>query len=170
MLLLATRPQPVQITINPPQPTFTPEPTATREPIVVYVTGEVNQPETTVTLPYGSRVQDALDAAGGVTENADMTGVNVAALLRDGDQIHVPAIGAEETVLATPSGGEIIFINRATAEELDALPGVGPALAEAIVAYREENGPFTSMEDLDAVEGIGPGLLADLDGLISFEP
>jgi competence protein ComEA len=170
VLLLATRPESVQITVNPPVPTHTSEPTPTRSPIVVYVTGEVMQPETTVTLPYGSRVQDAIDAAGGVTENADMSRVNVAAILHDGTQVDVPALSAPETVLATPPGGTVVYINYATLEEIDALPGIGPTTAEAIVAYRETNGPFTSMEDLDQVEGIGPSTLAELEGLISFDP
>ncbi len=170
VLLLSTRPTPVQITVNPPLPTRTLEPTPTRLPILVYVTGEVAQPETTVTLPYGSRVQDAIDAAGGATENADLTRVNVAAILYDGDQVHVPPMSTDETVLATPLGGGIVFINRATAEEIDTLPGIGETTAQAIVAYREANGPFTSMENLDQVEGIGPSTLAELEGLISFEP
>jgi competence protein ComEA len=170
VLLLATRPQPVQITVNPPLPTNTLEPTPTRLPIIVYVTGEVAQPESTITLAYGSRVQDAIDAAGGVTENADMALVNLAALLHDGDQVDVPALGAPETVLATPPGGVVIYINQASAEEIDSLPGIGPSTAVAIVAYREANGPFSSMDDLDQVDGIGPSTLAELEGLISFDP
>jgi competence protein ComEA len=169
VLLMATRPEPVQITVNAPLPTRTPEPTPTRLPILIYVTGEVAQPETTVTVPYGSRVQDAIDAAGGVTENADLTRVNVAAILYDGDQVHVPAMGTGEAI-ATAPGGDIVYINRATVEEIDTLPGIGETTAEAIVAYREANGLFTSMDDLDQVEGIGPSTLAELEGLISFEP
>jgi competence protein ComEA len=170
LVLLATRPEPVQITVNPPLPTHTSEPTPTRLPIMVYVTGAVAQPQTTVTLPYGSRVQDALEAVGGVTANADMTRVNVAALLYDGDQVHVPALGSAETGIATATGGEVIRINRATVEEIMTLPGIGQTTAEAIVAYRDANGAFSSMEDLDQVEGIGPSTLAELEGLISFEP
>jgi competence protein ComEA len=130
-----------------------------------------------VTLPQGSRVVDAIDAAGGATEAGDLDRANLAGLLRDGDQIHVfpqPGMGTEEptpddSFLATPQGGEVVYINRASAEELQTLPGIGPALAARIIEYRETNGPFTSMEDLDAVSGIGPALLEDLEGLISFE-
>jgi competence protein ComEA len=168
-LLLSSRPEPVTIVINPPVPTATPLPTQTPAPILVYVTGEVAKPETTVSLPAGSRVQDALDAAGGVTANADLERVNLAGILRDGDQVHVPSISGAAAELPTPSGGSIVYINTATLEELDMLPGVGPALAQAIIEYREANGPFTSMEDLDQVSGIGPAMLEDLEGLISFE-
>jgi len=168
ILLLATRPEPVNITIHPPAPTATPEPTSTPSPITVYVTGAVVQPETTFTLPPGSRVQDAIEAAGGVTDGADMERVNLAQILRDGDQVHVPEIGVE-TALPTPGGGGIVHINSATLEELDTLPGIGPSLAQAIIDYRDANGPFADMAALDEVSGIGPGLLEDLEGLIAFD-
>ena len=173
-LLLSSRPEPVQITINPPVPTATAEPTATPSPILVYVTGEVLQPETMVEVPFGSRVMDAITATGGITENADQTLVNLAGILRDGDQIHVPAIVAadEETTiesLPTPSGGGVIYINSATVEELQTLPGVGPALAQRIIDYRDENGFFSSLEDLDNVSGIGPSILSNLSELIAFD-
>ncbi len=168
ILLLATRPEPVRITINPPAPTATPAPTSTPAPITVYVTGAVGQPETLITLPPGSRAQDAIDAAGGVTDNADLERVNLAQILRDGDQVHVPEIGVE-AVLPTPGGGGIVHINSATLEELDTLPGIGPSLAQAIIDYRDANGPFADMAALDEVSGIGPGLLEDLEGLVAFD-
>ncbi len=167
-LLISTQPQPVQITINPPVPTSTAFPTGTPAPITVYITGAVAEPEQTLTLPSGSRVQDAIDAAGGMTETADLELVNLAGILRDGDQVHVPEQN-QEVALPTASGGGIVHINTATVEELDTLPGVGPALAERIIAYRDANGAFTSLEDLDNVEGIGPALIGELQGLIAFD-
>jgi competence protein ComEA len=169
--LYSGRPQPVEITIHPPEPTATPEPTHTPEPILVYITGEVNTPETTVTLPYGSRVSDALEAAGGLTDNADIERVNLAAIARDGDQIHVPTIGddAIELALPTPSGGEVVYVNSATVEELSTLPGIGASTAQAIIDYRTENGSFSSLEDLDNVPGIGPSTLENIAELVSFE-
>lgn len=168
VLLLSTQPKPVQITINPPVATVTPLPSATPAPITVYITGAVAEPEQMITLPPGSRVQDAIDAAGGTTETANLELVNLAGILRDGDQVHVPEQN-QEVALPTASGGGIVHINTATIEELDTLPGVGPALAERIIAYRDANGAFTSLEELDNVEGIGPALLADLQGLIAFD-
>lgn len=167
-LLLATRPPPVNITINPPLPTATPLPTNTPAPITVYVTGAVAQPESLLTLPRGSRVQDALEAAGGTLDSADLEQVNLAGILRDGDQVHVPEQG-QETVLPTPGGGGIVSVNTATAEELDTLPGIGPTLAERIIAFRDANGAFANLEALDAVEGVGPSLLEKLKELVVFE-
>jgi competence protein ComEA len=168
--LLVTRPQPVQITIIPPQPTPTGLPSATPAPISVYVTGAVASPESLLVLAPGSRVQDAVEAAGGAAENADLARVNLAGILHDGDQVHVPSLEETQTVLPTPGGGGIVYINRATAEELATLPGIGPALAERIVAYRTANGAFADLAALDEVEGVGPALLEQLAPLISFEP
>ena len=131
-----------------------------------------NHPETTVELPKDSRVQDALDAVGGVTDEADLTSINLAGILYDGDQIHVPSLADrvdDSPTLATPTGGHLVFVNRATAEELQELPGVGPVLAERIVAYRDTNGDFANLTELGEVDGIGFALLDDLDGLISFD-
>jgi len=168
ILLLSSRPQPVEITVLPPIPTATPLPTLTPGPITVYVTGAVMQPESLLTLPPGSRVEDAIEAAGGVTDEADMAQVNLAGLVRDGDQVHVP-VKDRPVILATPSGGVKIFINTATVDEIDSLPGAGPALAEAIIAHREANGAFRSFDDLDAVDGVGPTLIADWQTLIVFD-
>lgn len=172
-VLLSTRPATVEITINPPIPTATAAPTATREPITVYITGAVANPQTTLTVPYNSRVQDAIDAAGGLTDDANLDLVNLAGIVRDGDQIHVPMISetteTSTNALPTPSGGGIIFINSATQAELETLPNVGPALAQRIMEYRDANGGIANLADLDNVSGIGESTLAELEPLISFE-
>jgi len=172
ILLLLSRPQPVQIIVNPPIPTATPQPSDTPAPIMVYVTGAVNQPEITVSVPFGSRVSDVLAASGGVRDDADMTRVNLAAVVRDGDQIHVFSVSdsrVNNSPVPTHPGGKMIFINSATLEELDTLPGIGPTIAGRIITYRQANGPFRNLQDLDNVSGIGPAILEDLEGLISFE-
>lgn len=170
IILILSRPKTTQVAVSPPRPTATHVPTSTPEPISVYITGAVNSPQQTLTLPHNSRVQDAIDAAGGLDDNADLNGVNLAGVLRDGDQVHVPAIGAETvTAPPTPSGGGLVNVNSATSEELQSLPGIGPATAEAIIAYRNENGAFSSLEALDAVSGIGPALLGKISELVVFE-
>lgn len=170
ILVWLNQPVPVLITINPPPATATPAPTATYAPILIYVTGAVNNPQITVSLPYGSRVQDAIDAAGGLAEGADLERINLAGILRDGDQVHVPSLNEEtETALPTASGGGIVFINSATLEELMTLPNIGQVTAQAILDYREANGRISSLEDLDNVQGIGPATLEELAPLISFE-
>jgi competence protein ComEA len=170
--LLTNRPTPVAITIIPPLPTATPPPSATPGPLHIYVTGAVVNPLKVYDLPPGSRVQDAINAAGGALTNADLARVNLAQVMRDGDQIHVPEVntdraksGADGT--ATPNGP--VHINTATAEELQRLPGVGPALAKSIIDYRDQHGPFKRMSDLDDVPGVGPARLKDWEGKIAFD-
>lgn len=128
--------------------------------ITVHVSGEVVAPGL-VQLPDTARVADAVAAAGGSTRAADLSSVNLASPVRDGDQVVIP--GAND---AASGGGEDgdgrIRINQATAAELEQLPGVGPVLAERIAAYREEHGPFGAVEDLLDVPGIGEGKLATL--------
>ena len=170
-VLLLSRPEPVHIIIRPPQPTATPAPTYTPAPILVYVTGAVAKPDQLVQLPYGSRVSDALEAVGGLTESANQTLVNLAAIVRDGDQVHVPFIGteAENAELPTPSGGRRVYVNTATQAELDTLPGIGAAMAQRIIEYRELVGGFANLEDLDKVSGIGPAMLDRLKDLVAFD-
>lgn len=173
IVLLMSRPDPVMITINPPLPTGTPAPTSTPEPITVYITGAVNNPQTTLTVPFDSRVEDVVEMAEGFTEDANLDLVNLAGIVRDGDQIHIPSLTdesiAEDTSLPTPSGGTLVYINTATIEELQTLPGIGVATAQSIIDYRAENGEFTNLEDLDNVPGIGATTLETLAPLISFD-
>lgn len=137
-------------------------------PVVVHVVGEVTAPGL-VELPDGARVADAIEAAGGVTPAAVLAGVNLARPVVDGEQVVVPAEG-EEVASAVPTvgGGEVgpLDLNSADAEALDGLPGVGPVLAERIVAWREQNGRFSSVDELVEVSGIGPALLADVRDLV----
>jgi competence protein ComEA len=167
--LLTNRPAPVVITIIPPGPTATPP------PMRVYVTGAVANPQM-YTLPPGSRWQDAIDAAGGATQNADLQRINLAQFVHDGDKIEVPVAsantgGGSSSKTAVPAAGPNfpIHINTATLEELQQLPGVGPAMAQRIIDYRNANGPFKSMGDLDRVSGIGPSRIKEWEGKIVFD-
>jgi len=135
--------------------------------VVVSVVGSVLRPGL-VTVPSGSRVADAVQAAGGLVPPADAASVNLAALVTDGQQIVVGAdgvtTGGAGGPAAAPSGK--LNLNTATAAELDALPGVGPVLAQRIVDHRDQ-GPFTSVDQLDDVPGIGPARAAELAELVT---
>ncbi len=134
--------------------------------IVVDVAGAVRRPGL-YHLATGTRIADAVAAAGGATAKADVTLVNLAAPLADGEQVLVPARGAAGSAAAgTPSPTTPLDLNTASAEQLDALPGVGPATAQKIIDYRQAHGPFRSVDELEAVPGIGPSKLAQLKGLV----
>lgn len=137
--------------------------------VVVHVVGEVASPGV-VALEPGARVADAVAAAGGATPSADLTAVNLARVLADGEQVVVPAPGQ---AVAAPSaggtgavGGGLVDLNRADAAAFDTLPGIGPVLAERIVAWRDAHGRFTAVEELTEVTGIGPALLAGVRDLV----
>jgi competence protein ComEA len=138
--------------------------------VVVDVEGQVARPGV-YRLPAGSRVDDALAAAGGVLPGVDLSTLNRAQVLSDGQQIAVAVPGAPA---AAPAGsgsaggpGAPINLNTATAEQLDALPGVGPVLAAHIVDWRTQHGRFTSVDQLREVSGIGEAKFADLKSLVT---
>ena len=145
--------------------------------LIVDVGGAVRHPSV-VTLSAGSRVRDAIEAAGGLSDDADTTQINQAAPVADGEKVYVPHRG-EAVVAPTGSGnasqvdgasGSVsdrqVNINTATVSELDELPGIGPAIAQSIVDDREENGAFSSPEDLMRVSGIGEKKYEKLASLI----
>ncbi|QCR19462.1 ComEA family DNA-binding protein [Agrococcus sp. SGAir0287] len=133
--------------------------------ILVDVAGAVARPGV-YALADGARVVDAIARAGGTTAEADASSLNLAQPLVDGAQVRVPVVG-EAPPGAIDAGG-LVNVNQASIDELDTLPRIGPALAAAIVAHRDEHGPFGSIDDLDAVSGIGPAMLAALEPLVAF--
>jgi competence protein ComEA len=160
------------------------------QPVVVSVVGLVHTPGL-VTLAPGARIADALKAAGGTTDGADTVGLNMARQVDDGEQIVVgiapvkgqpPVLGSSVTsgtaAPGPPGTGShpgrpdkpgrqaAVNLNTATVQQLDALPGVGPVTAAAIVAWRDANGKFTSVDQLAEVDGIGPGRLEKLRPLV----
>ncbi|MFZ4720383.1 MAG: helix-hairpin-helix domain-containing protein [Ilumatobacteraceae bacterium] len=146
-------------------------PSSTVGEVVVHIAGAVVS-SGVYRLPPGSRVIDAITTAGGLAPDAEPDAVNLAAVVADAQRIYVPRHG--EPVPVEPGTGAAstlppgpVDLNRATADELDSLPGVGPATAAAIVAYREQHGPFSAVDDLAQVRGIGPAKLEALRGLVT---
>lgn len=129
-------------------------------PLEVYVSGAVRNPGL-YELARGSRAQDALDAAGGPSAEADLDEVNLARELVDGEQVHFPEEGEREDT-SFP-----ININTASASALTELPGIGPATAQAIVDYRDANGSFASIEEIQNVSGIGAATFETIKDLIT---
>ena len=161
---------------NPRGQAVTLRPVPTEKPIIVHVTGAVPRPGV-YALAQGSRVQDAISAAGGFLADAEKSGINLARALEDGEQLDIPYMAGSSPVIGTEipslvltepsSSSELININTASQAELETLPGIGPTTAQKIIQYREQNGPFVSTEDIINVSGIGPGTYERIKDLIT---
>ena len=166
------------------------EPAPTQAPVVIQIIGEVVKPGV-YTLPDGSRVQDAVEAAGGLLADANSNSVNLAARLEDGKQINIPSQNGSMSAASAPSeptatsapftvvstltptvipSASLININTATLEQLDTLPSIGPVTAQSIVTYRQQHGPFQHIEDIMNVPGIGPVTFDKIQSLITVGP
>jgi competence protein ComEA len=140
--------------------------------IIVDVSGAVEKPGVYF-LPSPSRIKDALISAGGFSSKADKDWVsknlNLAQVVDDGSKIYIPFVGQEKDILGqTDENEEKVNINTASASQLETLPGIGPSLAEKIISYREEKGPFQSLQDLMDVSGIGDSLFENIKNDISL--
>lgn len=154
------------------------------EKIIIHITGAVRLPGI-VKLEEGSRIEDAINKAGGLTEDADISKVNLAFVLEDGVKIKIPSnsdIGdLEEDIVNNGSGENILEdfenssestllnINKATEQELQRLPGIGPSLASKIIKYRNEMGKFSNVEDIKNVNGIGENKFENIKNNISVK-
>ncbi|MGR0159964.1 helix-hairpin-helix domain-containing protein [Paenarthrobacter nitroguajacolicus] len=150
--------------------------------MLVHVAGAVQKPGV-VSLPEGSRVFQAIEAAGGVVSNAELHRLNLAELLSDGMKIQVPVAGevlpppsplagssgSTSGMAGTAAGTARVNINTASLEELGTLPRVGPVTAQAIIDWRQEHGRFASVDELNAVDGIGPKLMESLKDLVTVQ-
>ncbi len=167
------RPPRVVVNVFPPRPADRPTSTSTPASIRCHVTGPVNQPGV-YTLPANAVVQDALQAAGGPTADADLENMNLAAAVRDHEQIVVP----RRTLFSSPASDSgaldptfrVVNINTADGQTLESLPGIGPVLARRIIEYREQHGPFTDVSELIKVKGIGETTLQELRPHVTVLP
>lgn len=133
--------------------------------IYVHVSGAVRGPDQVYRLPEGSRVQDAILMAGGAEADAQLSALNLAVKLQDGQKIYVPRLEESYSIeenYQESTQNDLTDLNKADKIELDALPGIGPALAQRIIEYREEHGAFSCPEDLKNVKGIGDALFEKL--------
>jgi len=152
ILFLVTRPPRGQPVLLLPAPTAT--------SLLVHVAGAVNQPGV-YSLPPGSRVQDAISLAGGFLHEANLQAINLAALIKDGERVFVPKVpatpvpGNADSPEVSSSVQYPIDINTATQAELESLPGIGPITAQDIIAFRDQNGAFRTIEEIENVPGIG---------------
>jgi competence protein ComEA len=172
ILFQVLRPQPQAAILLSPSPTPFPEATPTPRPIQVYISGAVQKPDV-YPLAAGSIVKDAMLAAGGPTEDADLDRINLAAPVADGQHVYVPHLGETNLPVDPPSDSlrsdGRVNINTAGPADLETLPGIGPALAQRIYDYRQANGPFARIEDLMDVSGIGQATFDKIRDLVTTE-
>ena len=168
---MRSRPKPMGIDLGTPKPSAASGPASSSDGFYVHIAGAVNRPGL-YRLPPGSRVDDAIRAAGGATADADLNALNLATKVKDGDKVLVPKRGESSgggggEGAAASGQSQTVNLNTATADQLDALPGIGPALAQRIVTYREQHGGFRTVDELQKVPGIGPSKFAQLKDLVS---
>lgn len=163
-------PKPVQVRASTHAATASPSASRDIVPLVVDVAGAVRRPGV-YEFREGDRIVDAIRAAGGATRRAALDGLNLAAPLTDGVQILVPEVPPVGATEPGPIAGEgpaaLVNVNSASATELEVLPGVGEVIAQAIVDYRTDNGPFATVDDLLDVSGIGDATLEDIRDLVT---
>jgi len=178
---------PLEASATPlPTPTPSPPPTPTAAPVRVYITGAVANSDV-YSLPQGSIIKDAIEAAGGLTVDADPERINQALELKDQQQIHIPRLGEENpppsvqggqdkldrseenNSNALPPTNSLVNLNTATLEQLDTLPGIGPVIGQRIIDYRESVGKFSAIEEITQVSGIGEAIFAKIKDLITVE-
>ena len=186
-MTLFNRTQPAPIVISPPEPTPLPPPTSTLAPIHVFIHGAVKAPDVYL-IAAGSIVEQAIESAGGFTADADVDAINQALPLGDGAEIYIPTLAESAAGVSRgapyqgvtqqkdgsaagsgTAGSALININTASLEQLDTLPGIGPATALKIVTHREERGPFQTIEALMDVSGIGPAKFSQIESLITVQ-
>jgi competence protein ComEA len=155
--VLAHRAQPGAVAVDEPLAAVEPGTSVVSGSITLHVVGAVASPGV-VEVPLGARAGDAIAAAGGALPEAELSSINLARTVQDGEQIRVAHAG-EAGAAVSGAGSGLVSINEADAAALESLPGIGPVLAERIVKDRESNGPFASVDDLDRVSGVGAAVL-----------
>ena len=170
ILIQVLRPSPQPMRLSTSIPLATQEATPTPYTLRVYVSGAVHHPDV-YTLLQDSIVKDAIEAAGGPTEEADLERINLALPVTDGQQVHVPRQGEDDPPVQPPSGqsttGDKVNINTADSAALESLPGIGPSLAQRIIDHRQTQGPFERIEDIMEVSGIGDATFEGIQDLIT---
>lgn len=142
--------------------------------IVIYICGAVKENKV-ITLKENSRICDAVDAVGGLTDDADLTNINLAYILEDGEKIYIPKKGEEieNNLISSYNNSSTINnkinINKATQTELETIPGIGPSTALKIINYRKENGKFSKIEDIKNISGIGDAKFESMKNYISVK-